>query len=278
MWARVVVALLVLGLSSVLGLGSSVLGPGAQDQGTYVQSISGTLVTFEMVRVPAGPGVAEFYIGRTEVTWDLFDVYMLRLDSTTSSAGADAVARPSDPYGAPDRGWGHAGFPAMSVTAQAAEAFCRWLSEKTGRTYRLPTDAEWTHAASLAARETDGSMLPMDALAWHQGNANGQTHPVGKRQPDGLGLLDLFGNVAEWVTAGKDGFVTRGGSYRDPLKLVGPTARAAQDPTWNQTDPQLPKSRWWLSDGPFAGFRVVLAGPLEPRSAPPTRSLPLARE
>ena len=94
--------------------------------------------------------VKPFHIGRTEVTWDMYDVFALGLDVAKEKTSADAVARPSQPYGAPDYGWGHAGFPAISVTRDAAEAFCKWLSTKTGRVYRLPTEAEWTHAANLA--------------------------------------------------------------------------------------------------------------------------------
>ncbi len=120
----------------------------ASEPSAYRESIPGTLVTFEMVLVP---GDAAFYLGRTEVTWDMYDVFALGLDRATSTGGADAVARPSQPYGAPDYGWGHAGYPVISVTRSAAEAFCAWLSLKTGKTYRLPTDAEWSRAASAAA-------------------------------------------------------------------------------------------------------------------------------
>src|SRR5918996_596348 len=120
----------------------------ASEPSAYRESIPGTLVSFEMVLVP---GEEPLYIGRTEVTWDLYDVFMLGLDKSTSTSGADAVARPSQPYGAPDYGWGHAGYPVISVTRSAAEAFCAWLSLKTGKTYRLPTEAEWTRAASAAA-------------------------------------------------------------------------------------------------------------------------------
>jgi formylglycine-generating enzyme required for sulfatase activity len=209
-----------------------------------------------MVRVPAaGYGGPEFFISRTEVTWDMFDVYMLRLDTSKPNAGADAIARPSEPYGAPDYGWGHAGYPAMSVTQASAIAFCQWLSAKTGRTYRLPTDAEWSRAASPAAYS--GESPRVADIAWHQANSGGQVHPVAKKPADGLGLFDLFGNVGEWVTSPDGSLVIRGGSYRDPLKGIGPEARAVQEPTWNQRDPQLPKSRWWLSDGPFVGFRVL---------------------
>jgi formylglycine-generating enzyme required for sulfatase activity len=222
-------------------------------------------VTFELVPVPGGTVTLEgktvtvepFHVGRTEVTWDLYDVFALGLDASKSPGGADAVARPSQPYGAPDYGWGHAGYPVISVTRAAAEAFCEWLSTKTGKPYRLATEAEWLRVAQLASGNGALSAERRDALAWHRGNASSRTHAVGQKKPDALGLFDLFGNAAEWVTTGDGRLVTRGGSFRDRAELVGPAARAEQDDSWNERDPQLPKSRWWLSDGPFVGFRVV---------------------
>jgi hypothetical protein len=138
------------------------------------------------------------------------------------------------------------------VTRQAAVAFTKWLSQKTGREYRLPTEAEWQHAADLAWKGKTAN-----DVAWHAGNAGMMAHPVAKRAPDALGLFDLFGNAGEWVTAPGDALVIRGGTFRSGPDTIGPTARAVQDETWNDRDPQLPKSVWWLSDGPFVGFRVV---------------------
>src|SRR5437016_4854893 len=91
------------------------------------ETIPGTLVKFAMIRIPAGaltvadpaaPGstrrekVRSLWIGKTEVTWDEYDVFVYRLDLTEQqkAAGADAVSRPSRPYGAPDRGFGHHGY------------------------------------------------------------------------------------------------------------------------------------------------------------------------
>jgi formylglycine-generating enzyme required for sulfatase activity len=228
----------------------------------YRETIAGTLVSFEMVPVPAGTvavdgkrvDVAAFHIGRTEVTWNMYDVFALALDNAAKGGGAgDAVARPSQPYGAPDYGWGHAGYPAISIARPAAQAFADWLSTKTGKKYRLPTEAEWLRAAELAQY----SAAQADAIAWHSGNAGSQTHPVATKKPDALGLFDLFGNAAEWVASADDTAVTRGGSFRDDAASIGPAARAVADPSWNARDPQLPKSRWWLSDGPFVGFRLV---------------------
>jgi formylglycine-generating enzyme required for sulfatase activity len=229
--------------------------------------IPGTTVTFEMVPVPGGKitaggkvhEVAPLYIGRTEVTWDMYDVLTLGLDkgTTPGASSADAVARPSSPYGAPDYGWGHAGFPVISVTRAAAENFAKWLSQKTGRVYRLPTEAEWMHVAGLAAGGSTLAAANRDALGWHRDNADARTHAVAQKRADRLGLFDLFGNAGEWVSTNDDTLVLRGGSFRDAAEVIGPRARAVQDDTWNERDPQLPKSRWWLSDGPFAGFRLV---------------------
>jgi formylglycine-generating enzyme required for sulfatase activity len=236
---------------------------------TTRDSIPGTLVSFEMVAVPGGtvtvPGpngprrveVKPFFIGRTELTWDAYDAFTLSAapDRVASGSNADATSRPSRPYGAPDYGWGHTGFPTMSVARSGAESFCAWLSSVTGQRYRLPTEAEWTLAAELATGSLSTVDLP--SLAWFKDNAQDKTHAVATKLADRLGLYDLFGNVAEWVTSDDGKLVTRGGSYRDGAKDVGPTARAVQDDSWNERDPQIPKSRWWLSDGPFVGFRIV---------------------
>jgi len=233
---------------------SSILAAQSQPT-TYRETIPGTLVSFEMVLVPGAGDVAPLYWGKTEVTWDLYDVYALSLDAAPPlPKGVDAVARPSAPYGAPDYGWGHAGYAAISVTRQAAVSFTKWLSQKTGREYRLPTEAEWQHAADLAWDKKTGKTHD---IAWHAGNAGMVAHPVATRAPDALGLFDLFGNAGEWVMTTGDALVIRGGTFRSGPDTIGPSARAVQDETWNERDPQLPKSQWWLSDAPFVGFRVV---------------------
>lgn len=250
-------------------IGVFVVTAGAARQApNYQQSVPGSLVTFEMVLVPGGQvtmdgatvTVAPFYMGRTEVTWDLYDVFALGVDggAARDRGAADATARPSNPYGAPDYGWGHQGYAAISIARPAADAFSNWLSETTGRRYRLPTEAEWVHAAALAAAGVKGTGPDRwDAVAWHLGNSGRTTHPVATKAADALGLFDLFGNAAEWVATRDEAFVVRGGSFLDRPETLGPTARREQDDSWNDRDPQLPKSQWWLSDGPFVGFRLV---------------------
>ena len=171
----------------------------------------------------------------------------------------DAISRPSRPYGNPDRGFGHEGYPAIGITYYAAEQFCNWLSRKTGRRYRLPTEAEWEYACRAGVLPPgpikDKKLL--DRIAWFEENSEGKTHRVGEKEPNPWGLHDMLGNAAEWCI-GMDGRpVLRGGSYKDPASDVHPAARQYQTPEWNASDPQFPKSKWWLSDAPFAGFRVL---------------------
>jgi formylglycine-generating enzyme required for sulfatase activity len=247
-----------------------------------VETIPGTLVKYEMVSVPggtmtvAGPGqpgarrqvtVKPFWIGKTEVTWDEYDVYAFRLDlpesqraasRSTGGSGADAASRPSKPYGAPDRGFGHQGYPAISLTYHAAEQYCKWLSAKTGKKYRLPTEAEWEYSCRAGADQPAAVAKPaLDQHAWHWENAEDKTHPVGQKSPNAWGLHDMLGNAGEWCRGLDDKPVLRGGSYNDSAEKVHCGVRALQTPEWNITDPQNPKSQWWLTDGPFAGFRIV---------------------
>ncbi|MEP6591141.1 MAG: SUMF1/EgtB/PvdO family nonheme iron enzyme [Gemmatimonadota bacterium] len=236
----------------------------------YTDTIPGALLSFTMLPIPAGSiempsahgpvtvAVPAFWIAKTEVTWDVYDIFAFRLDVPREDRPkVDANARPSRPYGAPDRGYGHAGYPAIGMTGTAAEAFAAWLSAKTGHSYRIPTEAEWARAAAAAFGDRPLSRQRVEAVAWSADNAGGQTHPVGQKLDDQVGVHDLLGNVAEWVTTADSGFAVRGGSFRDPAGRLTIALSVRQDSTWNQTDPQIPKSRWWLSDAPFTGIRLV---------------------
>lgn len=240
----------------------------------FVEKIAGTPVQFTMVPVPAGrvavkmldgasraSDVGTFWIGETEITWELYDLYVFGLDQGEQlPPGTDAVTRPSKPYLPPDRGFGHEGFPAMSMSHQGAAGFCTWLSARTGRKYRLPTEAEWQHAAaagSSAAYAFGDSAAGLDEFAWYAPNSAGTTHRAGTKKANAWGLFDVHGNVAEWCD-GTDGKpVARGGSYRDEAAQLRLDARMLPSPAWNASDPQIPKSRWWMADCPFVGFRVV---------------------
>jgi formylglycine-generating enzyme required for sulfatase activity len=234
--------------------------------GSYLDTIPGTLVTFTMIAVPGDPLI---YIGKTEVTWDEYDVFAYKLDEPAARGGRDtaaveddaedidAMSRPSRPYGAPDYGWGHQGYPAISIAAPAALEYADWLSARTGKRYRLATDAEWTRAATAGLAGLSFTPALLDSLAWHAGNSGNRAHPVAAKRADALGLYDVLGNAAEWVTGADGRPLTRGGSWADQPSGLSPLTSARYSPAWQERDPQFPKSRWWLSDGPFVGFRLV---------------------
>lgn len=235
----------------------------------FTEKIAGTLVKFDMVPIPAGEitvpdpakkgstktvKVKPLYIGKTEVTWDEYDIFVFKFDEPQSPvAGApDAFSRPSKPYGAADRGYGHKGYPAINLTFHGAEHYCKWLSLKTGKKYRLPTEAEWEYACRAGKPEPAEKDLAQFAWFWQE-----KTQPVGKKKPNAWGICDMYGNVAEWCV-GLDGKpVVCGGAFEDFARDVTASKRRYQEPSWSANDPQSPKSQWWHSDAQWVGFRVV---------------------
>lgn len=98
------------------------------------------------------------------------------------------------------------------VNWHEADAYCR----KIGK--RLPTEWEWEYAARAGTSTVYYWGDAMDeAYAWHKGNADKQTHPVGEKQPNAWGLYDMAGNVWEWTASDHEngGKVLRGGSWRN---------------------------------------------------------------
>jgi len=264
----------IVSLVTVSSLHSPILSPMVWGQATkpsakkqagksFRETIPGSLVAFDMVAVPPLPNGKPFYIAKTEVTWDAYDIFAYRLDLTEEqkAKGVDATSRPSKPYGAPDRGFGHKGYAAVGVPFHAAQQYCLWLSQKTGKKYRLPTEAEWEWACRAGG---DGKPLPkkeLDKVAWYFETTEDKTQPVGTKAPNAWGLHDMLGNVAEWVVVPGKAPVVKGGSYQDDAKQVHPLARQPYSPDWQMSDAQEPKSKWWLSDGPQIGFRVVCDEP-----------------
>jgi formylglycine-generating enzyme required for sulfatase activity len=137
--------------------------------------------------------------------------------------------------------------PVENVSWEEAQEFARRLSERTGKRYRLPTEAEWEYAARAGSAQTfpfgdDPAQLP--AHAWFRANAEEHSHPVGSREPNAFGLHDMLGNVWErtddcwrphYEDAPDDGSartdgdcdlrVVRGGSWVNLPQFLRPAAR-----------------------------------------------------
>ncbi len=237
----------------------------------FVQTLPGSVVKIKMIPVQGGTikigtatvTVKPYWIAETETPWEAFDVFLGSgppsppYDQTAFPV--DAVARPSKSYILPDLGWGHHGYPVINVSFTNVQMFTRWLAASTKMKFRLPTEAEW----ELACREGDGSTevkldkAAAEKVSWYKATSERMTHPVATKAANKLGLFDMLGNVGEWATDMEGKPVLCGATFQDVLDDLNPANRKRFTPKWQTTDPQIPKSRWWLSDAPFAGFRIV---------------------
>ncbi len=267
-----------------------------QKEKTYMQKIPGSSVMFSMVALPGGsftlgsksiladkdesPTVeiqlAPFWIGEHEVTFAEWDAYF-KDSSIPQVKNMDGITRATPQY--IDLTWGmgrEPDHPVNSLSQQAALMYCRWLYAKTGVFFRLPTEAEWEYACKAGEpRLPDPSVL--GEYGWYADNSNTKFQLVKQKKPNAWGLYDMLGNLSEWTLDQYDpeGYArltrndpqvapsarypksVRGGSFQDAANQLRCSNRIPSDPLWNKRDPQVPKSRWWMTDGMFVGFRVV---------------------
>ncbi len=281
------------------------------DQDTFTpftQEVAGSDIVIKMEAIPGGEftmgddthqpdeapkhqvSVDDFYMSTYEITWDQYELYLERqIDGIEAkekmsqvSMDIDAIASATPPYVDMSHGMGKDGFPVVNVTQHAALTFCKWLSAKTGRFYRLPTEAEWEYACRAGSQELYSFGENSDELAsyaWYEKNSNSKYQKVGTKKPNAFGLHDMHGNVAEWTMDmySPDGYspsattsknpwvkpttlyprVVRGGSWMDKAEDLRSASRKGSSAEWKRIDPQIPKSRWWHTNAPMVGFRIV---------------------
>lgn len=281
----------------------------------YEQPIPGSIIKFKMIPIKGGSfimgspenekgrdadegpqkkfQITSFWMGAFEVTHDEFDLFF-KDASTSQDSEIDAITRPSPQY--VDLSWGmgrEGGFPVNSMQQKTALMYCRWLYNKTGVFYRLPTEAEWEYACragNVTKYFFGDDEKQLEQYAWYKENSNRAYHKVGQLKPNAWGLYDMLGNVAEWVLdqydenyftkmqdlsadpelkpTDRNPRILKGGSYNDEDVELRCAARTKSLPDWNRRDPQVPKSPWWLTNAPFAGFRLLR--PLKQPSAKET--------
>ena len=199
--------------------------------------------------------VDRFAIARTSTTNRLYHIFI------------QATARKAPPTFL-DESFNHPDQPVTSVSWFDAVAYCAWLSEGTGKAYRLPTEAEWERAARGGLEQqlySWGDEAPQDqpryASLWQHGPER-----VGGRPPNGYGLYDISENVHEWCADWYDEQyysrapernpqgplsgtrrASRGGSWRHQIKITRVAARSSIPPEFQYSD---------------YGFRCALSLPL----------------
>ncbi len=242
----------------------------------YTEKIPGTSVSFNMVAVKGGTfkmgsnkkepfhkkdeapvrrvSVSPFFMAEIEVTWDQYWAFY----SNTMSEGrtppetiyennnrpdVDAVSGPTPPFGFPDQGWGGGTRPAITMTHYAAKTFCQWLSLKTGKKYRLPTEAEWEYAArgntetpyffeGKPKEFSDNGFLrkfidaKTDIISEHviyKKNSKNRTQEPENVKPNPFGLKNMLGNVMEYCADkySAEAYAKTGESVTDPIVTEG---------------------------------------------------------
>ncbi len=220
---------------------------------TFTEKIPQTNISFKMVAIPQGEftmgsdsgepfhkedeaptrkvKISKFFMSEIEVTWDMYWAFYgetfsegrtppEKVYANNSRPDVDAVSGPTPPFGIPDQGWGSGSRPAITMTHYAAQTLCQWLSLKTGKTYRLPTEAEWEYAARGGTQTPyffegspksysdngfwrkfiDADTTIINSYAIYNKNSKLQTAEPSSVAANGFGLKNMLGNVMEYCS------------------------------------------------------------------------------
>lgn len=221
---------------------------------SYTEKIPGSSVSFNMIAIPGGKfqmgspenepfrnpdegpvkqvEVSPFFMAEIEVSWDEYLAFYVQtaaegrstdtegIRSAANSSKTDAISGATPPYGQPDQGWGLGKRPAISFSYHAAETYCKWLSQVTGKTYRLPTEAEWEYACRAGSQNpyffpgnpkkfekkgflskiSGNDTAVINSYVIYKDNSTAKTQPPDRVKPNAFGLKNMAGNVAEFCS------------------------------------------------------------------------------
>ena len=220
---------------------------------SYREQIPGSSVSFNMIAIQGGrfkmgsPAdepfrkpdegpvreieISPFFMAEIEVSWDEYLAFYKQTSGQGRSSdteeiikkrnvNVDAISGATPPYGQPDQGWGMGQRPVISASFHAAETYCKWLSSVTGKTYRLPTEAEWEYACragtstpyffpgdpqkfekkGFRARILKNDTTGINSYVIYKTNSLSKTQTPEKVKANPFGLKNMLGNVAEFCS------------------------------------------------------------------------------
>jgi sulfatase modifying factor 1 len=219
----------------------------------FTEKIPKSPVSFNMIAIPGGKfklgspadepfrkedegpvkevEISPFFMAEIEVSWEEYLAFYAQTAAegrSTDTEGlrnkkeqeTDAISGATPPYGQPDQGWGLGKRPAISFSFHAAETYCKWISSVTGKTYRLPTEAEWEYACragttepyffpgdpkkfertGLKAKFSKNDTAIINSYVIYKGNSPTKTRLPDQVLPNPFGLRNMSGNVSEFCS------------------------------------------------------------------------------
>jgi serine/threonine protein kinase len=177
-------------------------GYGKRRQAVCYDTLDGDGRGPDLVVIPAGPDGKVFAIGRTELSIGDYSLYCERTGKCKAPAGS-------------------ADLPVTNISLEDAQNYVYWLSSVSGAIYRLPTDAEWTHAVKAQGRAADTSSINCSVEIGGKKVRGLALEPVESGKANDWGLYNYLGNAQELVLA--ESFVAaRGGAYSDNMSACAP--------------------------------------------------------
>jgi formylglycine-generating enzyme required for sulfatase activity len=227
-------------------------------------------VVFELVLVPGDTeaDIPPFYMTTHEVTWEMFYEWAAcwHIDLETREKLKAQGLRPSPIYeGYRMLELGRGERPALGMSLETAENFANWLSLQSGKRYRIPTDRQWQHALKLGGG-VPGNQYDLLKQGVFLDNAEvmfdppflERTNIVASKEPNTLGIYDMLGNAAEWVTGTGNPPRVRGGHFMLKANDFSADWKAVEDQdVWNYSWPSIPQPRYWYRDHYYQGIRLV---------------------